>query len=114
MNGAADNTARRPGASPDIVQPVGYTPKTASGKGKHLLRLTGWQLTSIILAIPVLAALWFLFAARSVVLEFVPDAQQVTISGGLSFEFGEVYLVTEGVYSVHARAVGYQPLDAPL
>ncbi|TDJ34211.1 MAG: PEGA domain-containing protein [Gammaproteobacteria bacterium] len=112
MNDTTNKTADQSEISADVVRPVGYTPKT--GTARRRIRLTGGQLILLVLSIPVVVALWFLFAARSVVLEFTPDVEQVTVSGGLSFELGGVYLLTEGAYSVQAQAAGFQPLDAPL
>ncbi len=88
MNDTTNKTADQPEISADVVRPIGYTPKT--GTGKRRIRLTGWHVALIVVALPVVLALWFLFAARSVVLEFTPDVEQVTVSGGLSFELGGV------------------------
>lgn len=112
MNDTTNDNLPQPDTSAEVVRPVGYTPKT--GTGQRRVMVSGRQITLIVITIPVVLALWFLFAARSVVLEFEPDAEQITISGGLSFELGDVYLLTEGAYSVQAQAVGYHRLDAPL
>lgn len=95
-----------------IIQPVGYKPREADSERKLTLSRTQVILTAI--AIPVLVVVWFLFTAKSVRIEFIPAVDEVTISGGLSFELGGIYLLRQGDYLVVAEAEGYQPLSTTL
>jgi formylglycine-generating enzyme required for sulfatase activity len=108
----ADNTESLGAQGSDgIIEAVGYTPAIETRERKFLL--SPLQIGSILVAIPIVAVMWFLFTAKSVSLEFVPPTAEVSISGGLSFELGGVYLLTGGEYRVQANAQGYYPLDEP-
>jgi len=96
----------------DVIKPIGYQPRQASGARRF--PLTPVQLVLIGVSIPVLIVVWFLFTAKSVRLTFEPVVDGASISGGLSFELGGVYLLREGDYRVLASADGYYPLDATL
>jgi len=61
-----------------------------------------------------ITAVWFLFTARSVRLTFDPEVDSVSVSGGLSFELGGIYLLRTGTYRIGASAPGYHDLDASL
>lgn len=95
-----------------IIRPVGYQPRETSRTKRTLL--TRGQVILICVAVPVLVVVWFLFTAKSVRLEFTPIVETASISGGLSFELGGVYLLREGPYQVTTQADGYYPLDATL
>lgn len=96
----------------DVIKPIGYQPRRADRTRRF--PLTPVQLVLIGVSIPVLVVVWFLFTAKSVRLTFEPAVDSVSISGGLSFELGGVYLLRKGSYRVLASADGYYPLDATL
>lgn len=106
----ADNTEAPPEADTDqVIEAVGYTPVTEIRE--RGFRLSPLQIGSIAVALPIIAVMWFLFTAKSVSLQFVPQPEAVSISGGLSFELGGIYLLTGRDYRVNAQAQGYYPLD---
>ena len=79
----------------------------------------GFQLSGVKIALGVAFLiiawiLWFLFTAKSVRLDFVPDAESVSVSGGFSFELQGVWLLREGNYEISAVADGYHPLESPI
>lgn len=98
--------------SPEIIQPVSYTPREQARERK--LPLTPFQIGAILVAIPVLAVMWFLFTAKSVRLEFAPPAAAENVSGGPAIALGDIYLMLSGEYQVSAGAEGYEPLEALL
>jgi len=108
--------SREPGTRPEadavVIRPVGYTPRAETAE-------SGFQISraQILIAIAVLVtltAVWFLFTARSVRLTFDPEVDTASVSGGLSFELGGIYLLRSGSYRVEASAPGYYDLDAEL
>jgi formylglycine-generating enzyme required for sulfatase activity len=99
-------------SNPEIIQPVGYKPREVVSEKR--LALSRTQVLLIAIAIPVLVGVWFLFSAKSVRLEFSPAVESVSISGGLSFELGGIYLLREGAYQIGAEAPGYQRFNTTL
>jgi formylglycine-generating enzyme required for sulfatase activity len=107
-----NRSEQHPQDETDIIAPVGYQrPEVVEEKAVTLSRA---QVLAIAVIIPVLVIVWFLFTAKSVRLEFTPAVDEISISGGLSFELGGVYLLRQGDYQISATAVGYQPLDTTL
>jgi formylglycine-generating enzyme required for sulfatase activity len=104
-----DRSDRPTSADTEIIAPVSYQrPEVVEDKKVVLSRV---QVLVIAVSIPVLIIVWFLFTAKSVRLEFTPIVDEVSISGGLSFELGGVYLLRQGEYQINATAAGYLPLD---
>ena len=85
---------------------------SADSHGTAGMPIWQWALGAIVLA--TVAALWFLFTAKSVVLSFSPNASEVDISGGISIRLGDVVLLREGRYTVKAKAEQHKILEAPL
>ena len=77
-------------------------------------RLQLWQGALAAIVLTTTAALWFLFTAKSVVVSFVPAADEWTVSGGLSLQLGNVVLAREGTYTVSAVTTDHKPLNEPL
>ncbi len=96
-------------ADDPVIQAVGYTPASESRERK--LPISPLQIALILIGLPIIGVMWFLFTAKSVTIEITPPAESVSISGGLSFELGGIYLLTAGDYRVSAQAAGYYPLD---
>lgn len=110
------NDEHRPIARADddavIIRPVGYKPREETAEARFRPSRTQIIVTAIL--IPTLIAVWFLFTAKSVRLTFEPEADSVSVSGGLALELGGIYLLRSGGYRVHASAPGYFDLDAEL
>lgn len=60
-----------------------------------------------------LIILWFLLSAKSVVVTVEPDHSKVNITGGVTFELADHYLMRPGDYVLEAQAEGYQDLEQP-
>jgi formylglycine-generating enzyme required for sulfatase activity len=106
---ATDNSPPSP-SEPDhsLIQAVGYTP--AAESTERGFGLSPLQISLVLVGLPIITLLWFLFSAKSVTLEFTPAPDEIRISGGLSFELGGVYLLTGGDYQVEAETDGHFPV----
>ena len=93
---------------PEGIARVRYRPSDTA-RNKQQVPLWQWALGALLLT--VLATLWFLFTAKSVVLTFSPQAQTITIQGGVHLKLGNVFLMREGNYTVDARTQNHKPLQ---
>lgn len=93
------------------IQATAFQP-SADNRGTASIPIWQWALGAIVLT--TVAALWFLFTAKSVMLSFSPNASEVDISGGVSIRLGDVVLLREGRYTVKAKAEQHKILEAPL
>ena len=93
---------------PEGIARVRYRPSDTARNKQHV-PLWQWALGALLLT--VLATLWFLFTAKSVVLTFSPQAQTITIQGGVHLKLGNVFLMREGNYTVDARTQNHKPLQ---
>lgn len=91
----------------DVIRPVAYRPTEETRERR--LPLTPLQAVLLLGVLAVGVVLWFLFTARSVRLDPTPSVAEVSVSGGLRFQLGDVWLLREGEYQVQARADGYEP-----
>ena len=57
---------------------------------------------------------WHLFTARAIAFNFTPQADDIQVSGWLSFVLGERYLVRPGALTVSASAKGHIPFQRTL
>lgn len=108
--GQRDSPAPR--AEDAIIRPVSY--QAAPEDQKSRLPLNPLQMTLLVVLLLVAGVLWFLFTAKSVRLEIQPVAENLTISGGMKFALGEIWLLRKGEYRLQATAMGYYPLDEAL
>ncbi|HEY5678911.1 MAG TPA: PEGA domain-containing protein [Pseudomonadales bacterium] len=108
-NGQDNNASQVQADDLEIIEAVSYTPREQAPKRK--LPLTPFQIGAVLVAIPVMAIMWFLFTAKSVRLEFDPPAASESVSEGPAIALGDIYLMLDGEYRVSARAEGYEPLD---
>ncbi|MEZ5560786.1 MAG: PEGA domain-containing protein [Pseudomonadales bacterium] len=92
----------------DTIRPVSYTPRRQESPGPR--RLSPLQMILALALIGVGLTLWFMFTAKSVRIELDPGNAQADV-GGLSFALGDVWLLREGRYPLHAQAPGYYPLQ---
>ncbi len=59
------------------------------------------------------SAATFLFSARAVSFQLLPEANNFSITSGFfAYKLGERYLMLSGDYTFHAESPGYHPLDA--
>ena len=65
---------------PELIQRVSYRPSNAH---RNRQGMPAWQQALAVVLIITLAALWFLFTAKSVVITFSPDAEAISIQGGM-------------------------------
>ncbi len=92
----------------EAVEPIQFTPTAHDKKGprfslRHYLLATAAAISLFIF--------WFIFTTKSVTLQFLPEADLVSVSGGLSFELGNVILLREGNYRVIASTELHEPFD---
>jgi len=94
----------------DLILPADYMPAAAvkRGIGTWVKPLTIVAITVILL---MAAALWFIFTAKSVYFEFNPQADSISISGGVALPLGTRYLLRPGQYIINASADGYYPFQ---
>ena len=95
-----------------VIRPVSYRPAAESRTRRR--RITRAQALLLGLGALAAATLTFLFAARSVELQFTPPAGQVSVSGGPSLALGEIHLLLQRPYRLRAEADGYYPLELAL
>ncbi len=100
------------GAEDAIIRPVSY--QAAPEVQQSRLPLSPLQMALLVALLIVAGLLWFLFTAKSLRLEFQPAAETLSISGGMKFALGEVWLLREGEYRLRATASGYYDLDEAL
>ena len=96
-----------------LIAPAPFKPvdETEVTRKRWLKPASALFLTAVIV---LLLVVWYVFTARSVILEFNPGADAVKLSGGLSFKVGDSYLLREGSYQLSATAAGYWPLQETL
>ncbi len=92
--------------SQDTIEAVKFVPSDVQ-TGPRIAR---WQWVVGILVLLALFIFWFLFTSRSVQFNFSETPGEVTVSGGLSFELGGVYLLRQGTYRIEASAALHEPL----
>ena len=92
------------------IRPVTFRP-TAPDRRRKIIRLNGWQLAGIVVAVGAAWFLWFMFTAKSVRFELTPATADVVADGGFQLRIGEISLLREGRYRLRAEAPGYYPLD---
>ncbi len=97
------------GAGTETITPADFVPAKGESNSRRFIP----SRTLIAVAIVLLACLpvvYFLFAARSVVVATTTAAEQMNISGGVVLPVGNRHLVLPGEYTLEAEAEGYYPL----
>jgi hypothetical protein len=97
--------------SSSAIEAVDFQPSDAPDKGRLI---PTWQIVLASIGLLVAVVLWFLFTTKSVQFVFMPTANQVSVSGGASFELGGVYLLREGDYIIDAIADLHEPMQASI
>lgn len=102
----------RPPADGEVIRPVSYRP--AEEVPARQLPLSPLQLALLVGVLLVGGVLWFLFTAKSVRLVLDPPVAESSVSGGLRFQLGDVWLLREGRYTIEATAPGYHPYSGAI
>ncbi len=103
-------------SSPDngqIIQPTAFMP----ADGVQLKQRQPIKPVTIVLGFLMLLGgivVWFLFTAKSVIVQTVPQAAELTISGGVKLEIADHFLMRQGQYQLTATLPGYYPIELPL
>lgn len=99
-------------ADGEIIRPVSYQPAEET-RGSRL-PLSPLQLVLLAGVLVVAGMLWFLFTAKSVRLQLDPTTADASVSSGLRFQLGDVWLLREGEYGITASAPGYEPFSGSI
>lgn len=104
---------RRPEDDHDeIIEPVDFRPSSPE-EWRAPSRLLRPALFATVTGLALLALVAvFLVTARPVLLTFSPEAETVSVSGGLTLPVGERILMRQGQYQVNAEREGYHPIEA--
>ncbi|WP_461480876.1 PEGA domain-containing protein [Porticoccus sp.] len=95
---------------PETIQPADFTPLHPARKPSRYRPQPLAVIVGVALLICVLI-LTFVFTARSLVVRITPDSADTAISGGITFELADHYLVRPGDYRLTAEAEGYRTLQ---
>ena len=93
------------------IEPVSFKP-SAPRKGpgnKRLAKLLG-SLLMLILLLAIGGAVWFVFSARRVTVEFSPEPDRWALKGGFALKLGPQLLAQPGTYQLRAKKQGYEDL----
>jgi formylglycine-generating enzyme required for sulfatase activity len=108
MSKIEDQNPDTPGQHDDTIEARAFVP---SDSKPRRARLALWQIVLLAFAATAVAIFWFLFTSKSVLLDFQPQAAEVSVSGGFAFELGGVYLLRKGEYEISAQTPLYEPLQ---
>lgn len=93
----------------DIIQPTAFAPADGQQAKKSLnIKPASIIIGSLLLLGAIVV--WFIFTAKSVVVQTNPQTAHITISGGVKFKIADHYLMREGSYQLTAQLPGYYPL----
>ncbi len=85
-----------------------YVPPTATSQFRP------WHAITAVVLFAAGLALFFLFTARSVALDFSASPGEVDVDGGFSIALSGVWLLRPGDYTIEATAPGYEPLSTTI
>ncbi len=97
-----------------LIRPAAFTPTHDDLRRGSWLHAHRVQLVATVVLLGVAWFVWFIFTAKSVQLVFDPSDASGSVEGGFDLAFGDIFVLREGRYEIHARATGYEPLVAPL
>ena len=97
----------------NVIEPASFSPASATQSKPGLRIRPATVLVALVLMISAVIG-WYLFTAKSVVINTQPGYAALDVSGGFSFKLGDHYLMREGQYRLRAEATGYYSLDEPL
>ncbi len=97
----------------ELVRPLDYRPRPlpVGPEARPRWRL---PLRAVVVALPLVLAAGFLFAARVVEVQVDPDPERLSVRGGPHLFWGRVRLLLPGRYALVAERAGYRALEAPL
>ncbi|HTO56291.1 MAG TPA: PEGA domain-containing protein, partial [Pseudomonadales bacterium] len=101
-------------ADEPLIRPSTFKPTRDDGRGQSWFDAHRVQLTAFAVLFAVGWFVWFIFTAKSVQIMFDPPNASATIKGGFDVTLGDIVVLREGTYELHARADGYEELVAPL
>ena len=101
-------------ADEPLIRPSTFKPTLDDGRGQSWFAAHRVQLAAITVLVAVGWFVWFIFTAKSVQIVFDPPNASATIKGGFDVTLGDIVVLREGTYELHARADGYEELVAPL
>lgn len=94
----------------EIIEPVDFRPSSQQAwRAPSRLRPALFVTVGILAALGLVAL--FLITARPVLLSFSPEADSVSVSGGITLPVGERILMRPGQYRVTAEREGYHPIE---
>ena len=101
-----------PGEHQDTIEPIVFRPADP-GEWRRGPRFRPATLITAgaLFALSLVAV--FLFTSRPVLLEFSPDPESFSVSGGMALPLGDRILMRPGTYRVRAEREGYHVLDEP-
>jgi formylglycine-generating enzyme required for sulfatase activity len=97
------------------IKPVAFEPSRiwTSRRTRRTVGLAEMLLWSSLALLGAVA--WFVFTARSILIEVEPTLAEVSFEGSpLVFELGGRYLLRPGRYTVTVEKDGYRPIEAPV
>jgi len=94
----------------EIIEPIDFRPASPDEwRAPTRLRPALFVTVGVLAALALVAV--FLVTARPVLLTFSPEADSVSVSGGVTLPVGERILMRPGSYRLQAEREGYHPLD---
>ncbi len=87
-------------------------PSLARQQNKSVISRSTIIVSATLVIMMVMA--WHLFTARAISLVFIPSATTQSVSGWLTLQLGERYLVRPGSITVEATREGYYPFNQTL
>lgn len=105
-------TSAAPGQG-SVIKPAAFTPASGKAKKRRIaVKPVAVALGTLLLICAAIA--WFLFTARSVLINTQPPGADIALSGKLTFRLGEHYLLRPGSAGLSLSAPGYHPLETEL
>ena len=97
----------------EAIEPIPFRPASRSRRPGQSAALKWLLVGTVGVALTLLfVAVWFVFSARQVVMEIVPQPDRIEIDGGLAApRIGSNYLMRPGRYTLHAKKQCYQTLQ---
>ena len=87
-------TSAAPGQG-SVIKPAAFTPASGKAKKRRIaVKPVAVALGTLLLICAAIA--WFLFTARSVLINTQPPGADIALSGKLTFRLGEHYLLRPG------------------
>ncbi len=101
-------------AEEPLIRPAAFVPTHDDLQRRSWIIAHRVQLVATVVLLAIAWFVWFIFTAKSVQLVFDPPDASSSVEGGFDIALGDIFVLREGRYQVHAEATGYQPLLAPL